>query len=541
MSFNIKLLKSEEGVTSGVVAGAKDISNLRRAMDKIGEQKGYIETLFDIVPSGLVALSAELQIVESNRAFRQLVTAWANHFAIPPEQCEQRFIAQMIKAQDNRDSFTIKMHQDHFTGYFRCNSVFIGVLQGVASVVSIEDITDERQAEEERRLLATVIEQTGDSIYITSTSDELVQYVNPAAIRNSGYNEEELLGEPPLVFRDNQVEDEIKHELRQAMHEGKAWHGRFNIHRKDGTLMEEDATVSPVRNEAGELTHYVAIKRDVTELSNLQRQLLQAQKLEAIGQLAAGIAHEINTPMQYVQNNVSFFGQSFAELQPLLVALENTEHTTVPPALRSELENQDLAFLLEEVPASIEETLDGIERVAKIVAAMKEFSHPGGHEREATDINHAIESTLIVCRNEYKYDSELETEFEERLPMVPCFPDQFNQVILNLIINATHAIQTRKSLEPELAGLITVATRTSGNWVEILITDNGIGIPAEVRARVFDPFFTTKEVGKGTGQGLTIAHDIMVKKHGGEIKLHSTPGKGTTFILRLPLKPTQAS
>ncbi|MBM9613724.1 PAS domain S-box protein [Desulfobulbus rhabdoformis] len=540
MSFNIKLLKNDEGNITGVVAGAKDISHLRRAMDKIGEQKEYIETLFDIIPSGLVALSPELQIVESNRAFRQLVETWANHFAIPVEECEQRFIDQMTSAQQEQDSFTIAMQQGHFRGYFRCNAVFIAVLQGVASVMSIEDITDERQAEEERRLLATVIEQTGDSIYISSI-EELVEYVNPAAIHNSGYSEEELIGEPPLIFRDEQVDVKIKDELRQAMNEGKAWNGRFNTHRKDGTMMEEDATVSPVRNDAGELTHFVAIKRDVTELSNLQRQLLQAQKLEAIGQLAAGIAHELNTPMQYVQNNVSFFKQSFDELQPLLAALEKIEPAAMPSPAREELADQDLEFLLEEVPTSIQETLDGIDRVAKIVAAMKEFSHPGVQEREATDLNHTIENTLIVCRNEYKYDAELQTDFDEALPLVPCFPDQFNQVILNLIINATHAIQMRKAVEPELSGLITVTTRSLGSWVEILVTDNGTGIPGKVKARIFDPFFTTKEVGKGTGQGLTIAHDIMVNKHDGEITFHSIPGEGTTFALRLPLKPKQAS
>ena len=536
MSFNVRLLKNDEGIITGVVAGAKDISHLRLAMDRIAEQKEYIETLFDIVPSGLVALSTSQEVTESNRAFRQLVAAWANHFGIPEEECLQRFVHKMLTAQSENDAFTIELSQGHFSGYFRCNSSYISVLDGVASVVSIEDITDERKAEEERRLLATVIGQTGDSVYITGT-DDLVQYVNPAAVRNSGYSESELLGQLPLIFRDDRIENSTVAALKQAMAAGKIWHGRFTLARKDGTVMEEDTTVSPVRNDEGEVTHFVAIKRDVSEIANLQRQLLQSQKLEAIGQLAAGIAHEINTPMQYVQNNVSFFEQSFIDIKPLLQTLENIDPLSLPQDAQQELEDLDLPFLLEEIPASIEETLDGIGRVVKIVSAMKEFSHPGGNERETIDINHAIESTLIVCRNEYKYDAELETDFDPKLPLIPCFPDQLNQVILNLTINAAHAIQHRRKSQPDPPGRITVSTRRDGDWAEIRLSDNGSGIPEEIKQRIFDPFFTTKEVGKGTGQGLTIAHDIMVNKHGGDINFTSTPGQGTIFILRLPISP----
>lgn len=534
MSFNVSLLRNDEGIISGVIAGAKDISHLRQAMDKIAQQKEYIETLFDLIPNGLVALAADQTVTTSNEAFKQLVAAWAQRFAMDETECGQRLIDQVLQGQSEEEAFIITLSHGELHAFFRCNSIAISVLEGVASVLSIEDITEERKAEEERRLLATVIEQTADAVYITGT-DELVRYANPASIRNSGYSEQELLGHKPLVFRSPLMETAALDDLRRAMAEGRIWQGRFKTQRKDGSMMEEDATISPVRNADGEVTHFVGIKRDVSEIANLQRQLLQAQKLEAIGQLAAGIAHEINTPMQYIQNNVSFFADSFEALRPLLLTLEAGDRAALPLSTAGELATLDLDFLLEEVPTSVQETLDGINRVVKIVAAMKAFSHPGGVEREAVDINRAIDSTLIVCRNEWKYVAEMATDFDEQLPLVPCFPDQLNQTVLNMVINAAHAIQTRKKMQPEPPGRIAVATRRQGDWAEIRITDNGSGIPEAIQQRIYDPFFTTKEVGKGTGQGLAIVHDIITNKHGGRITFETEEGRGTTFIVRLPI------
>ena len=164
---------------------------------------------------------------------------------------------------------------------------------------------------------------------------------------------------------------------------------------------------------------------------------------------------------------------------------------------------------------------------------MKEFSHPGGNAREAVDINHAIDSTLIACRNEWKHVAEMQTEFDEQLPLVPCFADQLNQAVLNMVINAAHAIQARKQMQPEPPGRITVSTRHDGAWAEIRITDDGI--PQAIQQRIYAPFFTTKEVGQGTGQGLAIVHDIITNKHGGQISFETAKGQGTTFIVRLPI------
>lgn len=534
MSFNISLLKDDSGSVTGVVAGAKDVSKLRLALDKIARQKEYIETLFDILPQGLVALAPDQRIVKMNRAYQQLLAFWAPSLGLNLETCADWFINKITAGQGASDTFVIHVQQEGVDGWFRCHSTFITVLEGVASVVAIQDITSERQAEEEARLLATVIEQTNDSVFIVGT-DEIIRYVNPASIKSSGYSAEELIGFQPPIYTSDLMDQATIAELRHALAEGRSWHGPFRCRRKDGTIMEEDASISPVRNEEGQITCIVGVKRDITEKVNLQRQLLQAQKLEAIGQLAAGIAHEINTPMQYVQNNVTFFEQSFNDIHPLLIELGHADRAALPTATAELLNNIDLDFLLEELPASIRETHDGINRVVKIVAAMKEFSHPGSAEKLATDLNHALENTLIVCRNEWKYVAELVTDFAPDLPLVPCFPDQLNQAILNLIINASHAILTQKQKTPQRSGRITVGTRVDGDLVEIRVEDNGCGVPADIQQRIFEPFFTTKEVGKGTGQGLAIVHDTIVKKHGGTIDYTTSPGEGTAFTIRLPI------
>ena len=200
----------------------------------------------------------------------------------------------------------------------------------------------------------------------------------------------------------------------------------------------------------------------------------------------------------------------------------------------------DIAYLTEELPKSIEQTLQGVARVAKIVRAMKDFSHPGAVEKVPTDLNHAVESTVTVAHNEWKYVADLDLVLDPQLPRVSCLPGELNQVILNLVINAAHAIGDVVGDGAGGKGRIRVSTSRQGDWAEIRVQDSGTGIPEAVRGRIFDPFFTTKAVGKGTGQGLTIAHLVVVKQHGGTIEFETALGKGTTFIVRLPFQPSPA-
>ena len=275
----------------------------------------------------------------------------------------------------------------------------------------------------------------------------------------------------------------------------------------------------------------------------MEIQLRHSQKMESIGQLAAGIAHEINTPIQFIGDNLHFLNTSFAEILPLLPLDTESVETTAcqhgetdsSKGTDSTSEYVDREFLTEEIPSAIKQSLEGVDRVSQIVKAMKEFSHPGLEQKIPLDINRAIESTVIVCRNEWKYVAKLTTHFDVELPPVPLLPGEFNQVILNLVVNAAHAIgDTGAGREADL-GEICITTQRKNDAVEILISDTGSGIPVGTRNRVFDPFFTTKEVGKGTGQGLAIAHSVITDKHQGSISLESSEGKGTTFTIRLPI------
>jgi signal transduction histidine kinase len=218
--------------------------------------------------------------------------------------------------------------------------------------------------------------------------------------------------------------------------------------------------------------------------------------------------------------------------------LDAARKGVVPVALLDKaeavIEQVDLAYLGEEIPKAIQQSLEGVGRVAKIVQAMKEFSHPGTEQKTPCDINRAIENTITVARNEWKYVAEMVTDLDPSLPPIPCFPGELNQVVLNLIVNAAHAIAEQGAGEKDYKGTITVQTRHLGDRLSLFVRDTGCGIPAAIRARIFEPFFTTKPVGKGTGQGLAIAHAVVVKKHGGTITVESEVGKGTTFEIRLP-------
>jgi signal transduction histidine kinase len=321
---------------------------------------------------------------------------------------------------------------------------------------------------------------------------------------------------------------------------------RDEIELIDGAIL--DRYSAPVLGKDGQNYGRIWAFHDITERKQaeqsrqaLEIQLRHGQKLESIGQLAAGIAHEINTPTQYIGDNTRFLSDAFTDLNALLALHEKltaaTPETipTVVAEIQAAAGRVDCAYLRDEIPRAIQQSLEGVDRVAKIVRAMKEFSHPGTEEKTPVDINHAIEVTLAVSHNEWKYVAEVKNDFDPALPTVPCLPGELNQVFLNLIVNAAHAIADVVGPDGNTKGLITIRTRRDVDWVEVRIQDNGSGIPEVARPRMFEPFFTTKGVGKGTGQGLAIAHSVIVKKHSGTIHFETETGKGTTFIIRLPL------
>lgn len=407
----------------------------------------------------------------------------------------------------------------------------------------LERAQAEREAREahaaNERLLSSI-----SSVLIGLDGQTRIEKWNAVAESVLGIPAAQVLGRPfgeaGLAWVDERVLEGLRacHQRQQ-----KIFLEDITFTRPDGNRGYLGLSATPVPHTDDSPPGTLLLGADLTERRLLGAQLAQAQRLESIGQLAAGIAHEINTPIQYIGDNTRFLADSFESLRQAVAAYAEyvdasrnaPEAATRAAALDDRLAGLDLAYLCAEIPPAIEQTLQGVESVAKIVRAMKEFSHPGGEAKTAINLNRAIENTVLVSRNEWKYVAEVVTDFDADLPPVSCYPGEFNQVMLNLIINAAHAIEERRQGDAAPKGTITVRTRRLEGCVQVQVRDTGCGIPEAVRARVFDPFFTTKPVGKGTGQGLALAHAIMVRRHGGTIGFESQVGEGTTFTLTLPL------
>jgi two-component system NtrC family sensor kinase len=285
------------------------------------------------------------------------------------------------------------------------------------------------------------------------------------------------------------------------------------------------------------------LKREGAERLLLESQLVQSEKLASMGQLAAGVAHEINTPIQYVTDNVNFLQRSFAPLIATATACGTILSAWESGQLNAELVDEERAqlkllkldYIKKNVPAALEQSLHGLQRVTSIVGAMKKFSHPSDGKKEMVEAVEMIDVAVTMSRNEWKNVAMLDVIFEPNLPAVACIRDELEQVILNLVVNAAHAIAEKQRLSDQTRAedRIIVRARRADEFLEIQVQDTGAGIPLEVQGRVFDPFFTTKPVGKGTGQGLTICYATIVNHHQGEL-FFKTSGDGTTFFIRIP-------
>ena len=428
-----------------------------------------------------------------------------------------------------------------------------------AKVLLEKEVEDRRQAEEvlrqnEQRLrssqqrLNAIMNSVVDAV-ITIDSRGTIQSANRGAERIFGYSMTELLGKSVGLLMPEPQRSQHDFHLARYLTTGKSSAigvtREVTAARKDGGEFPLELAINELDLEGERL--FVGVCRDVSrrkareaERLAMERELSQAQKMESLGTLSGGIAHELNTPIQYVGDNVRFLEGAFEDLGSVLetyaplseAAGKTAELAELAKSVATAVEDADLAYLLEEIPVSIKQTLEGIERVSRIVQAIKAFSHPDGGEKAPLDINRAIETTATVTRNQWKYVAELTFDFDDELPEVPCLAGEFNQVILNLIVNAADAIEDKGGEQP---GTITVSTGRAGDWAEIRVSDSGIGMPPEVRKKIFDPFFTTKEPGRGSGQGLSICHTIIHKKHDGRLEVESVEGEGTTFIVRLPL------
>ncbi len=531
----------------------RDVTARKRAEEALRVSQRRLSEILDIAPDAIITLNAAYQIMLFNNAAEEMFGFSA------PEVIGRSFI-DLVPLDSQRESDFMGRFlgepelSTHGSVYgqrkdgsqFPADASVSCAQVGEETVVTviIRDITSRRAAEaairaehaQQERLLGAIT-----SVMVGVDADLRVTLWNAAAGRTFGIQPEDALrmslGSLGLPWDWEAVEGLL---ARSADDGVSARIERLPYRQQDGQEGFLTLTANPVLSRAGR-SGFLLVADDITARVALEAQLAQAQKLESIGQLAAGIAHEINTPTQFVGDNTRFLKDAFSDIATLLDEYETAfagmrEGHPDPESLGrvdATAKAIDLEFLREEVPLAIDQSLDGIDRVSKIVRAMKEFSHPGSAEMVPVNLNDAISSTLTVARNEWKYVADVEMDLDADLPLVPCLPGEFNQVILNIVINAAHALAEKYNEGAK--GMIRVSTRAVDGWAEIAIADNGPGVPADIQSRVFDPFFTTKEVGRGTGQGLSLARSVVMTKHHGTLTLHSIPGEGATFTIRLPL------
>jgi PAS domain S-box-containing protein len=357
--------------------------------------------------------------------------------------------------------------------------------------------------------------------------DGTILAANPALARLLGQPEDQLAGQNMEAFVHPDDVTRIRELLRDTLDAEDRRDCEIRLVDGQGSMVWASWVASAVHEEERGALSAIVVIADRTEARRLEIELRHAQKLEAIGRLAAGVAHELNTPIQFIGDNVDFLGDAATQLLAAATAGSEVNGSRGPAAYTLELD-----YLAQEIPDAVRQTRDGVSRVATIVRALKSFAHPAAPGEQPADLNQALTDTLTVARSELRRVDRIVTDLGE-LPPVTCSAGDLNQVLLNLLINAADAAaETQTSDAP---GQITVRSRHAGDQVVIEVSDTGPGIPDELRDNIYEPFFTTKPVGRGTGQGLALARNVIVERHGGTLGYTSIPGQGTTFIIKLPV------
>lgn len=396
-----------------------------------------------------------------------------------------------------------------------------------------------------QKRMITLINNIEGCVYEYDLSAKKVTFVSSGLVKIWGLTRDQVLGGDRLR-NSIHVEDRQQYyfNLEKAINANRTANIEYRISNSNGEFVWVREIATPLISK-GESNKLASICYDVTafkkaglEKEKMKKELVQAQKLESVGQLAAGIAHEINTPSQFISDNLTFLQESVGEILELIKVVnervDKEKRSAFTADLKTLIEAVDMSYLAKEIPSALLQSYEGIMSVSKIVRAMKDYAHPE-QSFKLVNINMSVESTIIVSSSEWKYSSKIERIFDDNLPMVECVAGDINQVILNIIINAAHSITEKYNESNEISGKITVQTKKMKNNIVIEIADNGNGMTEDIQNKIFDHFFTTKDVGKGTGQGLSIAHRLIVEKHQGVIEVESTLGEGSIFRIVLPV------
>ena len=527
-----------------------------RAEASLRMSEDRFRTAFDEAPHSMCMTALDGSFLHANSALcqmlgysrRELLEGTWYRITHPDDiELSRQFAREM--SRDARTTCEFEKRYIHKLGHviwarLKISAVDNGLGKPSHFITHIEDITQRKRAEQalrESELRYRELFENATDIVATTDLDGNFTSLNRAGQQTFGYTQDEAVAINLRQVVAGGYQDDVRRVCAAMIAERKSQTAEVELVAKDGRRIRVDMRFRLICADEKPIG-IQGIAHDITGRVIAEMETRQAQKLESVGRLAAGIAHEINTPIQFVSDNAHFLKESFESLRSILGKYQEFRDAVaggsfsqgVLAELHGAEEESDCDYLMQEIPNAITHTLEGVDRVATIVRAMKEFAHPESKEMVAADLNKALLSTMTVARNELKYVADIATEFGD-IPMVVCNVGDLNQVFLNLLVNAAHAIgEVVKSGEK---GRIHVRTASDCNQVVISISDTGAGIPEAIRSKIFDPFFTTKEVGRGTGQGLAIARSVVVDRHKGSLTFESEVGKGTTFHIRLPLAP----
>lgn len=550
--LNLTVVRDDRGQIECILAIVEDITARRYAETELQNQLSFQRSLMNAAVNPIYVQDLQGHYISLNRAFETFLgVSIQSALGLTAAEIFSEEAGEFLADKDREllsgggvqqlevDLEDASGRERHLVFHRARFDDAEGRPQGIVGVAT--DMTDNKRVEkelrDEREVLRRILSGIRAGIFVIDPRTMIVEDVNPVAEELCGLSREELVGrhcrEIGWRYADAPGRDACLLIERNLVNE------EMRLERPDGRILPIIKTVVSAKRR-GELRLF-EIVFDISDRKALERQLAVAQKLESLGELAAGIAHEINTPTQYIGDNLHFLSTAFSGLSAALTEVEAVAgrlaeaagDAAALEAVAAAKRAADVEFLLEEAPRALEQSVEGVARVTAIVSAMKKFSHPGGEEKSAVDINAAVDNTVTVAKNEWKYVADVDLQLDRSLPPVFCLPGDINQVLLNILVNAAHAVAEKVKGTAE-KGRITIRTEADGDYLKLSVADTGAGIAEENRPKIFDPFFTTKEVGKGTGQGLAITHNIVVAKHGGTIDFESEPGVGTTFVVRLP-------
>lgn len=419
-------------------------------------------------------------------------------------------------------------------------------LEGTNCERLVEDrkLQDSPLARLDRAELTSTIIDAVPLIVLTCNEGHIIEMANSASAKLLGYPPERMVGRHIGEFLPNY------RNYRRELGMASFFVPELAVTKSDGTVMQGElrGTRTLVNDQpviVMVISDTSARKAAETMKEDVYKQLSESRRMEAIGALSSGIAHELNTPIQFIGDNIKFVGLALNKIHESYRRYDGLKCECEAAGLLPETVERinkfnsdiELPALVGEVMTAIRETMEGIRQVRDIALMMKEFSHPGTGAPALADINRVVQSAVRMCRSRHENIAKIKTELAGDLPQAPCQRGQIQQVLVNMIVNAVEAIEEQGIAE----GMILIETKGAKDAVRIEVSDNGPGIPKELREKIFDPFFTTKQVGKGTGQGLALAKDFIITQHGGKLLLEQRPGFSTTFVIELPLTPPLAN